>query len=388
MRLTTIKKAVAIGALAALVTTGLAGCTLLPGDEGSDKDCFAISAPVENALTEPLKVQKDVEDKCPGELTQAELMTLLDIDDDLDYEYPQSFLDLVKKYGYKTEIINGEEVPVLVAGTTKSVEDKISTDAILAPLIDRSPEEVMAHMLAEPDYAGHIISGLFRTPIGDTTFGAMTNNSKWMTTWEDPADIDDWAEAAIAGDDEIRLLAAKKIALPVFLLKHLIDSGIQDDSAIFHFRLTVETSGGVLDINQSAPEEDIPEFALVTEPYNGTFLVLEVIYKGQTTCTMRVGINVMDGRYAYLGCKAPPPEVGCVTCVVTPPCYTCLTGKNGHIPYAGMDDTEDSGEGIEPPAPAPTEPPSPPAPVITTPPPPPPVVQPDEGGDSDGHVDG
>lgn len=313
-----------------------------------------------------------------------------------NWSYPTRYVTLTTKYGYDThKAVNKQKFPVFQIGSLGS--KTIWPDSVRDPMNDKSPEEVVAHVLAEPDYCAHIAVGLYNTT-WVTPSGAVIvvkTDNPWLKKWfpTDISKVNDWATAAMAGDSQYQLRTAKKCALVGALLEQLTNEGIKTLTTSLNYHIATESADTIYAAN---PFATIREFTLNPYQYTGEFLVLEFQLKGwPSNCNNQILINTGDGRFARPNCT--PPTTTPPTTTPTPPppphattplcksgetltwwpngTHTCKSSpltdpsKQGHVPAGGAGKAPAQTDKVGPPAAGnpPTVYTVPPAPAAGTP---------------------
>ncbi|HMS93412.1 MAG TPA: hypothetical protein PKD28_03420 [Candidatus Saccharibacteria bacterium] len=225
---------------------------------------------------------------------------------DIPAVYPQRYLDILRDNGYTTEVIDGQEIPVFQAKSTKRYDDqrKDWVDAVCLPVANR--EAVLAMILGSPDCAAQVASGLYRLPIIglDGTTQQVGDHSPWLAQFKDPEGLNDWAQAAMASEGADRIEYARKLVLIAILVEQFADGGVEDGRETDYNFHVVDR----LAVDEQNPWDSVPEFALSPKQYKGDFVVFRVTYKGYEGCWSEFGINIGDGRFAGFTCETPTPE--------------------------------------------------------------------------------
>lgn len=225
---------------------------------------------------------------------------------DVPAVYPQRYLDLLTEHEYKLETVEGQTLPVFVAKSTM-YDKKLWTDAVCLPVGDR--EAVLAMVLGSPDCAAQVASGLFRLPViglnGKTQ--QLGEISPWLSEFKDPAQLNDWAQAAMASEGAERVEYARKLVLIAIQLERFSDGGVEKRETAYNFHAVVNGPGGTLSVDEANPWDTIPEFELNPKQYRSDFVIFRVTYKGFDGCWSEFGINVGDGRFAGFTCEKPKP---------------------------------------------------------------------------------
>lgn len=315
--------------LALVAVISLTGCSMkLGGDSSSPTPTASASASPSTDATTAADVQQDVND--------AESSATLDetLWGHLTWEYPTRYTTLITKYYGEKAMVTEKDVthPDFVVGS--NLPGKTWTDSVRPPLSTKSIEEVYAHILMEPDYGWQVCSGLAHSSITDGK--SLLELNPWLKECNDPAGINDWAQAAVDGSPADQLVAAKKLVLVVMLLEQLHNESVGENATSLNYHLVVGEEGGAMTVNPNNPDA-IKEFELNPVQYKGEFVTVELTFKGQTGCWLKVGFNTGDGRFAGFTCETPkttpPPTTtttpGCTSnCGSTPTCKdtgTCTT---------------------------------------------------------------
>lgn len=232
----------------------------------------------------------------------------LSVDENNTVTYPQRYLGLLTEYGYGTEVIEGQTVPVFQPCSTQYADKLPWTDAVCPPITPMERDTITARILGSPDYAAMIGSGLYRFEVMglDGTTTTLGEHNPWLADFADPANINDWSQSAMAAEGADRLQYTHKVLLVAVLFELLADEGVQKGLATdWNIHLVTVGNGGVLTVDENDPFGTIPEFEFSPKQYKGEFLVFSVTYKGHDGCYGRIGINTGDGRIAGFTCETP-----------------------------------------------------------------------------------
>ncbi|MDB5167221.1 MAG: hypothetical protein JWN26_366 [Candidatus Saccharibacteria bacterium] len=306
--------------LAAALT--LTGCSVPGlGDNG-------VSAPTStsSATPTPHSTSSAADKKAANNLATVKAPSILD-----DWSYPARYVTLTQHYSYAThKAVNKQTFPVFQIGSLGS--KTIWPDSVRDPMTDKSPEEVVAHVLAEPDYCAQIAVGLYNTS-WVTPNGAVIvvkTDNPWLKKWfpTDISKVNDWAAAAMAGDSQDQLRTAKECALVGALFEQLTDKGVQTRSTSLNYHIATE---GADTINAANPFGTIREFTLNPFQYTGEFEVVEFQLKGwPSNCNNQILINTGDGRFARPDCTPPTTtKSNCTTSCGTTTTPLCKVGEIG-----------------------------------------------------------
>jgi hypothetical protein len=326
------------------------------------EECAPADTDDENESADDESKEEDSEDGSDADVTDAEKIATVnsEIWGDLDnWEYPEELLDLLNEFEFKTQKVDDQEFPRLINCTSPYDEERISSDAAVAPR--GSAREYIALALACPAYGAHLLSGLAQDQtriIGGKSILELNAEFGYLEEFKDPAVINDWADEALDGSKAEQLIVAKKLAFVYWFLIGIDNEPILEaGTTTLNYHQVVTEVGGVLTINPSNPT-GVREFAINPVQYTGKFYKFQLSFKGQTGCWLEVWINEGDGRFA-LGTSCappppppPPPPPGCKE-----PCGG-LSGKTGNTPGQETSIT---------PAPTKTTPPAEPEDVDETP---------------------
>lgn len=250
--------------------------------------------------------------------------------------YPDRYLTLLKDRGYKIESVDGQQLPVFATCSTE-YDKKQWTDAICPKLDPKDRASVIVRILASPDYAAHVASGLSRVELIqlDGKKASLKEINPWLEEFSDPAKINDWAQSAMSAQGTARVDAARKMAAIAILTDRFSDGGVQGGrETAFNYHLA-DGKGGSLAVDPTNPMGTIPEFALSPKQYKGEFVVFRVTYKGYEGCFAEFGINTGDGRFAGFTCEQPKPEKPTTPQPPQPPKENVCTAPSGEQFPAG-----------------------------------------------------
>ncbi|TAL14549.1 hypothetical protein EPN95_02375 [Patescibacteria group bacterium] len=265
-----------------------------------------------------------------------------------DWAYPTRYVTLTQHYGYDThKKVNDQAFPIFQIGSNGS--KTIWPDSVRDPLTDKSAEEVVAHVLAEPDYCAHIAVGLYHTT-WVTPSGAVIvvkADNPWLKKWfpTDISKVNDWAMAAMAGDSQDQLRTAKKCALVGAYLELLKENGVQLRLTSLNYHIATDNADMV---DGGNPFGTIREFALSPYQYVGEFVVLEFQLKAwPSNCVNQILINTGDGRFARPDCTPPatPPTTTPPTGGPLCPGQTLTLWPNGTYTCKGLPTEDPSHQG-------------------------------------------
>ncbi|RWZ78198.1 MAG: hypothetical protein EOT05_00295 [Candidatus Microsaccharimonas sossegonensis] len=309
--------------LTLVATFTLAACSLKLGGGSSEPSTVASSSASAPSSSTP--TTQTVSNKQPT-VKDAEKTATLDerLWGHLTWKYPTRYTNLVTEY-YGTDGVQKlkkDTFPVFVVGSNEP--GKVWTDAVRPPLVPTSMEYVYANILSEPDYGAQVGSGLAQSTIMGGK--SLLELNPWLREFNDPAGINDWAQAAMDGSSAEQLVAAKKLVLVVMLLEQLRDEKIETRATSLNYRLVVGEAGSAMTVNPNNPDA-VKEFELSPVQYVGKFVTVQLTYKGQTGCWLKVGFNTGDGRFAGFACETPKPP----TPPVTPP-TGCVTNCGSPTP--------------------------------------------------------
>jgi len=368
------KKRVVLLGLALVAAITLTGCSGMKLGGGSSEPSPTASASASATPTPSPSPSVDPASTAPKQpdVKQAESRATLDesLWGHMTWKYPARYAALVTKYYGADAMVTEDKVtrPAFVVGS--NLPGRVWTDSVRPPITTKSIDEVYAHILNEPDYGAQVGSGLAHMSISGGK--SLLELNPWLKEFNDPAGINDWAQAVMDGSPAEQLIAAKKLSLVVMLLEQLHNESVGQNNTFFNYHLVVGEVGGAMSINPNNPES-VKEFELSPIQYAGEFVTVELTFKGQTGCWLKVGFNTGDGRFAGFTCETPkvtPPATpgtpgtpgtpntpgtpGTPTTppAETPPCVICAKDhKDDRTPIQGT--TPLKADPVQPVAPAP-----------------------------------
>ena len=314
----------------------------------------------------------------------------------LDWPYPIPYSGLlVESSDYSTVTVDNstnDVIPIFEIGSLLPVGSdlgkRLTSDSINVPLPEPTVDAIIARILAEPDYAAMVCSGLystvFHTVLGDVSLAA---NNPWLKDCgASVTKVNDWAGAAsntVQGQAD-HVQYAKSAALVAELVERLTVQGTGERTTFSNYHLAVTGPNNIIMVNPKAPETTIPEFELNPLQYTGQFIFMGIGIKGLEPECDPIGFNIGtggivnkagdggDGRFARFACPPlTPPQ---------PPTTDCVYGLNPDgecIPPKPQDLTQSHPDGIPP---APVTPVQPVQPPVAVEPPVVVVQQPNQGG--------
>ncbi len=177
------------------------------------------------------------------------------------------------------------------------------TDGPNVPLVNRTTEGMQASLCQDPGETGMFLSAMFdpNAKIGDKTVADV--NKDWIPPeLADPANINDWAAAAMTNDVEKHNKAQEIMARAATLFGLLNQEGIKDSKTVANMYLPD---------GQGVRVGGVPEFGWnkLNPAYAGKFLAASYFSK-TGGCILSLGFNVGieevnggDQRFAFLPCK-------------------------------------------------------------------------------------
>ncbi|CAN5386689.1 hypothetical protein BH10PAT4_BH10PAT4_2820 [soil metagenome] len=325
----------------------------------------------------------------------------------LDWKYPVRYSLLVKSFGYKTVTVDNstkDVIPVFEIGSLLPVGTdlgkRLTSDSVNVPLPEHTVEAIIARILAEPDYAAMVCSGLygtvFHTVLGDVSLAA---NNPWLKGCASVTKINGWAGTAsnaVQGQAD-HVQYTKSAALVAELVERMTLLGTGERTTFSNYHLAVTGPNNVIMVNPKAPEATISEFELNPFQYTGQFIFLGIGIKGVEPGCDPIGFNIGsnglvnadgnggDGRFARFACPLTTPTPPTPS---TPPTSDCVYGLNPDrecIPSKPNDLAQTHPDGIQP---APVTPVQPVQPPVAVEPPVVVVPQPNQGGGGTVEVQG
>lgn len=287
----------------------------------------------------PSASPSDNEDEAPDEGEESVVTDPLGP----DWEYEPGVYDLFDAYGVELEMVNGQLIPVLKAGSL--LAGKLYCDAVMPPMQYGTVQESIVNILVYPDYAAHVAHTLSQIP------EYVTANPQ-LAEFKNVSYISIWANRAINGNDATRLEAAKLMYWIARAADKMGDLGTGTATTSYNTHLrTPDASDAYSCLKVS---DYVLPFEVNTQ-YSGSFRFMGILIKGSSECRKWVvGINLEDGRWVIIEIDCTPPTTNCApNCGdTTDRCEPnewwdgdeCLEVKNESlsVPFEG-DDQMDSG---------------------------------------------